>query len=161
MFWVPLMKCILVFLAKINWQAGCLDLLVGGRSDLRRSLFFLISHYLCLWQQIVLLWIPKLPAIHWCWMLAINILMPSFSSPWSYSPCWSDKKEKPGKIFAPDQVINRKKEPVRTTNSTGHNQPTMVNTKLTDNALKTVSFRLNKHTKQVNDMSNTWITKHS
>ena len=32
------------FLAKMNTQTSWLDLLVGGCSDLRRSLFFLVSH---------------------------------------------------------------------------------------------------------------------
>ena len=103
------MKFTLVFLAKINSQTDWLDLSLGGRSDLRWSLFFLVSHNLWLWQQMVLLWTPKLPAIHCGRIFGINILIPSFSSPWSCSPWWPDTKEKSGKIFAPDQVINRKK----------------------------------------------------
>ena len=111
----------LVFSAKKNLQTVWLDLLVGGRSDLGRSLFFLVTHNLCLWQQMVFLWTPKLPAIHCDGMLAINIQMTSLSSPWSCSPWWPHTKEKPGKMFAPHQVINRKK-------SQSEKQTTMVTT---------------------------------
>ena len=102
------MKCMLVFSAKMKLQKGRLYLSIGGRFDLRRSLFFLVSHSLSLWQQMVLLWTPKLPAMHCCRMLAINILMPSFSSPWLCSPRCPDTKEKSGEILPPDQAINSK-----------------------------------------------------
>ena len=155
------MKCMLVFSAKMKSQKGRLYLWIGGRFDLRRSLFFLVSHSLSLWQQMVLLWTPKLPAIHCCRMLATNILMPSFSSPWSCSPWCPDTKEKSGKTFPPRPGYQQKKWPVRSANSNGCNWPTMSGTELRDNALKKMLFRLNNHTKQVNDMSYKWITKHN
>ena len=36
------------FLAKVNSKTGWQDMSVGGRSDLRRSLFFFVSLILCL-----------------------------------------------------------------------------------------------------------------
>ena len=57
-------------------------------------------------------------------------------------------------MFTPDQVHQQGKEPVRKTNNNGHKQPTLPSTKLKDNALKKALFRLNNHTRQVNDMSN-------
>ena len=45
---VPLDKLRVLLFNKINPQMGWLDLTVEDRSDLRRSLFFLVSHNLTL-----------------------------------------------------------------------------------------------------------------
>ena len=71
--------------------------------------FFFVSLILCLWQQMLLLWSPKLLAIHCGRMLGMNILIPPLGYPWLCCPWWPAPKEKSGKIFALDQVINRKK----------------------------------------------------
>ena len=155
------MKCMFVFSVKMNSQTDWLNLSVGGHYDLRQSLFFIVSYNLNAWQQIVFLWTTELPPVHCSRMLAISILMPSLCSPWSCSPWWPDTKEKPGKSFAPGPGYQLSKEQLRTTTSTGRNKPTMASTKLRDNTFKKMLFRLNKHTKQVNDMSNRWVTKHS
>ena len=150
------MKFKLVVRAKKNSQTYWVDLSVGGRSDLRQSLFFLISHNLCLWQQMVLLWTAKLPAIHYGGVLGMNILIrPDHATPSDLT----QKKKRQNFCSGPGYQLE--KEPVRTTSSTGHNRRIKANTRLRNNALKKTLFRLNKHKKQVMEMSNKWVTKHS
>ena len=123
--------------------------------------FFLVSHNLYWWQQMELLWTPKLPTMHWGRMLAVNILTPSLRPPWSNSPWWPDTKEKSGEIFAPNQVINRKK-------SRSEQQTALVTTVqpwLAQNSRmmhwkRLCSTWINTPNK-VNVMSYKWITKHS
>ena len=92
------------FLTKMNMLMGLWELLIGDYFVLCGLLVIFVSHNLWMRKQMVLLW------THYCGRtLAINILMPSLSSLWSGSPWWPDTKEISGKIFTPDQVINRKK----------------------------------------------------
>ena len=119
--------------------------------------FFFVAHNLSLWQQMVLLWTPKLPAIHCVRMSAIKILMPSACPPYSWSPCWFNTNEKYGKFSAPDQVISRRTTQLeQQTALVGRLRPTMVGSKFRDDALKKTLF----HTEQVHKMSNKLITRH-
>ena len=61
----------------------------------------------------------------------------------------------------PRPGYQQEKEPARTTNSTGHKQPTKASTKLRDIGLKKKLFRFNKHTDHVTDMPHKWIIKHN